>query len=186
VRLMLAPKDGWTRATLTAAVRVALPGLPALWTDRYAPTVAITEHVQARNPRCAAFDCARVSRHADLDHDQPWPRGPTDVSNLSPRCRRHHELKTRGLVTTRLLADGTVLTGMLTRITVTTGPEPRTRRGLRAREGMLTDTRFGLQHDRCARPRQSVAVDHCTQAQATAGILTSPRSRDADTPRWAS
>ena len=54
----------------------------------------------------------------------PWPRGPTAVDNLAPRHRRHHELKTRGLVRTRLNQDGSVEHTMLTGLTVTTRPEP--------------------------------------------------------------
>jgi hypothetical protein len=119
-----APAGGWTREDLVAAVRAALPGLPPLSTDGYVPTVAITEHVRAKYPRCVAYDCARISRRCDLDHDKPWPRGPTDTTNLCPRCRRHHQHKTRRLVHTTLDPDGTSTTRMLTGITVTIRPEP--------------------------------------------------------------
>jgi hypothetical protein len=95
-----------------------------LATDGYVPTAAITEHVRAKYPRCVAYDCARVSRRCDLDHDKPWPRGPTGATNLCPRCRRHHEHKTRRLVHTTLDPDGTSTTRMLTGLTVTTRPEP--------------------------------------------------------------
>ncbi len=66
---------------------------------------------------------ARQSR-CDLDHDESWPRGPTSVTNLCPRCRRHHELKTRGLVHTRLHPDGSLTTTTLLGTAVTTRPEP--------------------------------------------------------------
>ncbi|MGZ4638398.1 MAG: hypothetical protein ACXV2J_04990 [Actinomycetes bacterium] len=46
------------------------------------------------------------------------------MHNLAPRCRRHHQLKTRGLVRTRLQPDGTLVTTMLTGLHVTTRPEP--------------------------------------------------------------
>ena len=36
------------------------------------------------------------ARRCDLDHDQPWPTGPTTLANLSPKNRRHHRLKTHG------------------------------------------------------------------------------------------
>ena len=98
--------------------------LPALRCETYAPTVAITEHVRARNPRCTAYDCPTRAHRCDLDHDVPWPRGPTAVDNLAPRHRRHHELKTRGLIATRLHHDGSVEHRMLTGLTVTTRPEP--------------------------------------------------------------
>ena len=124
VRLRRAPAGGWTRATLTDAVRTELPDLPALRTDTYEPTAAITDHVRAVHPRCTSYDCARLASRCDLDHDKAWPRGPTCVTNLCPRCRRHHELKTRGLVHTRLHPDGTVTTTTLLGTRVTTRPEP--------------------------------------------------------------
>ncbi len=95
-----------------------------LQTESYEPTVAITEHVRAVHPRCTSYDCARLASRCDLDHDESWPRGPTCVTNLCPRCRRHHELKTRGLVHTRLHPDGAVTTTTLLGTTVTTRPEP--------------------------------------------------------------
>ena len=101
------------------------PARPAdLQTESYEPTVAITDHVRAVHPRCTSYDCARLACRCDLDHDKAWPRGPTSVTNLCPRCRRHHELKTRGLVRTRLHPDGAVTTTTLLGTTVTTRPEP--------------------------------------------------------------
>ena len=124
LRFRKAPSGGWTRDSLTAAVVARLPDLPPLSTESYEPTSAIEDHVRTRNPRCTAYDCARVSRRCDLDHDTPWPRGPTDVENLAPRCRRHHELKTRRLLRTRLHLDGSVTTTTLCGEAVTTRPEP--------------------------------------------------------------
>src|SRR5215210_1751252 len=94
IRLPQAPAGGWTRDLLTRSVRKALPDLPSLQTESYEPTVAITEHVRAVHPRCTSYDCARLASRCDVDHDESWPRGPTSVTNLCPRCRRHHELKT--------------------------------------------------------------------------------------------
>jgi hypothetical protein len=124
VRLPDAPAAGWTRQLLDAAVLAGLDGIPPLRSDAYAPTVAIEVHVRSRNPRCTGYDCPRSAHRCDLDHDIPWPRGPTDVANLGPRCRRQHEIKTRGLVTTRLHLDGALDTTMLTGLTITTRPEP--------------------------------------------------------------
>ncbi|MGZ4593575.1 MAG: hypothetical protein ACXV3C_06895, partial [Actinomycetes bacterium] len=44
VRLATAPAEGWTRSALVAAVRQALPRLPAVQAEGYAPTVHIAEH----------------------------------------------------------------------------------------------------------------------------------------------
>jgi hypothetical protein len=115
---------GWTRQLLDEAVRARLGDLPPLSCDSYPPTVAIAEHVRARNPRCTGYDCPRRAARCDLDHDTPWPRGPTDVINLGPRCRRQHEIKTRGLGRTQLRPDGSVDHRMLTGLTLTTRPEP--------------------------------------------------------------
>jgi len=124
VRLPRTPAGGWTRQLLDDAVTARVEDLPPLSCETYAPTVAIEEHVRARNPRCTGYDCPRRAARCDLDHDTPWPRGPTDVKNLAPRCRRQHEIKTRGLVRTRLHPDGSVDTTMLTGLVVTTRPEP--------------------------------------------------------------
>jgi len=125
VRLAKAPPGGWTRALLEAAVAARLDGLPPLSCGGYVPKVAIEEHVRARNPRCTGYDCPRQAARCDLDHDTPWPRGPTHVNNLDPRCRRQHEHKTRRLVSTRLHPDGSVeTTMMLTGLVITTRPEP--------------------------------------------------------------
>ena len=124
IRLPKAPPGGWTRDLLNDQVRKTLPDLPDLQTDSYEPTVAITDHVRAVHPRCTSYDCARLASRCDLDHDESWPRGPTSATNLCPRCRRHHELKTRGLVRTRLHPDGSVTTTTLLGTTVTTRPDP--------------------------------------------------------------
>jgi hypothetical protein len=124
VRLPKAPAGGWTRALLEAAVTARLADLRPLSCEGYVPTVAIEEHVRARNPRCTGYDCPRQARGCDLDHETSWPRGPTEVTNLGPRCRRQHEHKTRGLVRTMLHPDGSLDTTMLTGLVVTTRPEP--------------------------------------------------------------
>jgi hypothetical protein len=124
VRLPKTPPGGWTRQLLDAAVTARLEHLPALSCDTYGATTAIQEHVRVRNPRCTGYDCPRQAGRCDLDHDTPWPRGPTDATNLHPRCRRQHEIKTRGLVHTTLHPDGTLDTVMLTGLVVTTRPEP--------------------------------------------------------------
>jgi Domain of unknown function (DUF222) len=125
VNLRTRPSEGWTREQLVAAVKEALQAdPPALQTESYRPTAAIVRHVHARNPHCTSYNCPRTAARCDLDHDTPWPRGPTHADNLQPRCPRHHEHKTRRLVTTRLHPDGTVDHDLLTGLRVTTKPEP--------------------------------------------------------------
>jgi hypothetical protein len=87
--------------------------------------LALALRVRAESLGIAAAEARpRRASRCDPDHDTPWPRGPTEVTNLGPRCRRQHEIKTRGLVRTRLHPDGSVDTTMLSALTVTTRPEP--------------------------------------------------------------
>jgi len=137
VRVGVAPVAGWTRSTLDDAVRRALAraagtgtavdsgasGSAALATDRYTPTAAIADHVRANYPTCTAPICNRSARSCDLDHDEPWPRGPTAVSNLNPKSRRCHRWKTMGLWRSRMHPDGTITWTTLT-TTLTVKPEP--------------------------------------------------------------
>jgi hypothetical protein len=118
-----------TRADLHAAVRAALAAAPALSTPSYEPTEAIARHVRAEAPTCSFYDCPRQARSCDLDHDTPWPRGPTAVTNLDPKCRRHHQLKTNGLARSQLRAGpGTGARSVQWRLAggvlVTTAPQP--------------------------------------------------------------
>ncbi len=124
LRLPKAPPGGWTRDLLIGQVRDALPDLPDC---RPSPTSRRWRSPTTSEPctRAAPPMTAPASQsRCDLDHDESWPRGPTCVTNLCPRCRRHHELKTRGLVRTRLHPDGSVTTTTLLGTTVTTRPEP--------------------------------------------------------------
>lgn len=91
-----------TRTGLHAAVRSALEHPPPQSTDRYHPTIAITRHVLAEAPTCSFPDCNRRARACDLDHNDPWPRGPTAVINIDPKCRPHHQGKTHALVRSTL------------------------------------------------------------------------------------
>ncbi|GAB3254924.1 hypothetical protein GCM10027425_14700 [Alteromonas gracilis] len=73
------------------------------WTpvDHHDPPPAMREVVILRDAECAFPHCHRLSRHADLDHIEPWvdpddggPPGQTHPDNLAPLCRRHHRFKT--------------------------------------------------------------------------------------------
>ena len=70
-------------------------------THRYRPTEAMRTHVAARDRVCRGPGCQVSPVGADLDHDIPWPAGETSAANLSVKHRRHHQLKTFGLWSTR-------------------------------------------------------------------------------------
>jgi Domain of unknown function (DUF222) len=118
-----------SRTSLTAAVRQLLAEAPELQADGHDPTEAIARHVRADAPTCSFYDCPRRARSCDLDHDTPWPRGPTSVTNLDPKCRRHHNAKTLGAAGTTLTAGPgtgarTVHWTLPAGVRATTSPEP--------------------------------------------------------------
>jgi hypothetical protein len=118
-----------TRESLVAAVRQRLADAPPLEVDTHDPSEAIARHVRAEAPTCSFYDCPCQARSCDLDHDTPWPRGPTSVTNLDPKCRRHHNAKSLGIAQTRLTAGPgngprTVHWTLPGGIRVTTTPEP--------------------------------------------------------------
>jgi len=105
------------------------PGLrPPPATPGYRPTAEQDRHVRTRDRTCRQFGCTRKAVHADLDHHQPHPDGPTAVCNLCCYCRTHHRLKHQAPGWTRdLLPDATLRITTPTGITRTTrppGPEP--------------------------------------------------------------
>jgi hypothetical protein len=118
-----------SREDLVTAVRQHLATAPPLETDVHDPSEAIARHVRAEAPTCSFYDCPRQARSCDLDHDTPWPRGPTSISNLDPKCRRHHNAKTFGVMQSKLTAGPgaerrTVHWTLPSGIEVTTSPEP--------------------------------------------------------------
>jgi hypothetical protein len=48
--------------------------------------------VRARDRRCRFPGCRATARRCDLDHNTPWPAGPTSETNLCCLCRHHHRL----------------------------------------------------------------------------------------------
>jgi hypothetical protein len=125
-----------SREALVTAVHEQLADAPPLECDTHDPSEAIARHVRAAAPTCSFYDCPRQARSCDLDHDTPWPRGPTSITNLDPKCRRHHNAKTLGIMQTRLTAGPgngrrTVHWTLPAGIQVTTSPEPLPGTGLR-------------------------------------------------------
>jgi hypothetical protein len=112
------PGHGWVTAEHARAI-ITAPGSQWRWlgvdaltgralelgTDRYRPTPAMIEQVQAIDGYCRAPGCQAPARRCDLDHHVPYPHGPTTVANLGPLHRRHHNLKTAGLWSCTPLPD---------------------------------------------------------------------------------
>ncbi len=62
--------------------------------------------VAVRDGACQFPTCTRPAEQCDKDHRTPWPHGPTHGQNLWSLCRRHHRMKTAGIVTAELDHDG--------------------------------------------------------------------------------
>ncbi|QBX56254.1 HNH endonuclease [Nocardioides seonyuensis] len=84
--------------------------------DRHDPPPRMAEHVVLRDPMCVFPWCSHPSRHADLDHIEPYedpdeggPPDQTRPGNLAPLCRRHHRAKTAGGWSYQRTAPGTYL-----------------------------------------------------------------------------
>jgi hypothetical protein len=61
--------------------------------DAYEPAQALQDHLIARDVRCRFPGCTRRARVSDLDHQIPWPKGPTSARNMQALCEHHHRLK---------------------------------------------------------------------------------------------
>ena len=51
-----------------------------------------------RDGVCQFPTCTRPADRCDKDHRTPWPHGPTNGQNMWSLCRRHHRIKTAGIV----------------------------------------------------------------------------------------
>ncbi|MCX8561313.1 DUF222 domain-containing protein [Mycolicibacterium mucogenicum] len=77
-------------ATVRAVASAADLGAVA----RYRPSAAMDEFVRMRAMTCMFPGCDHPATASDIDHTIAWPAGPTHPGNLSPKCRKHHLLKT--------------------------------------------------------------------------------------------
>lgn len=91
--LAFAPGSVWERLVTDPTTGALIELSPT----RYVPSSGLRDHVVARDGVCRFPGCTVVASVCDLDHDQPWPHGPTTAVNLSAKHRRHHQLKTAGL-----------------------------------------------------------------------------------------
>ncbi|MDX1878040.1 DUF222 domain-containing protein [Mycolicibacterium sp. 141076] len=96
---------------------------------RYRPTAAMDEFVRVRAMTCMFPGCDQPATTSDIDHTIPWPAGPTHPGNLSPKCRKHHLLKTfyggPDGWSDRQQPDGTIVWTAPTGHTYTSVPESR-------------------------------------------------------------
>ena len=105
-RELAAAASTWRRL-LTDPADGHLPTAPI---RAYRPTAAVRAFVPARaGGVCAARGC--TARHdLQLDHDTPWPAGPTGAGNTVPLHQPHHDAKTCGARCHRLHPDSGALT----------------------------------------------------------------------------
>jgi hypothetical protein len=82
----------WHRLAVDAETGAAV----RLETTSYRPTAAMRAHVEAVDGTCRGPGCTVPAARCDLDHDVPWPHGPTDVANLTSKHRQHHNAHTHG------------------------------------------------------------------------------------------
>jgi hypothetical protein len=87
-------------AGLAAALKVRLEPVArgarehAQAEPRYRASRKLRHLVMARNARCTAPGCGSPAARCDLDHTREWEDGGlTCGCNLSPLCRRHHQVK---------------------------------------------------------------------------------------------
>ncbi|MEW1955252.1 hypothetical protein [Terrabacter sp. NPDC080008] len=91
-QIMLHDDSTWRRLAVDAVTGAALQ----LETGGYRPTPAMRAHVEAVDGTCRAPGCTVPAARCDLDHDIPWPHGPTAVDNLTSKHRAHHNVHTHG------------------------------------------------------------------------------------------
>jgi hypothetical protein len=92
--------------------------------DGYSPSTALDEFVRSRYLTCTFPNCDVPAEFCDLDHVVPHgDGGPTHASNLNPKCRTHHLLKTfRSGWSDAQYPDGTVVWTTPSGRTYTTKP----------------------------------------------------------------
>jgi hypothetical protein len=85
-QIMLNDDSTWRRLLVDAETGRSLQ----LETTAYRPTAAMRAHVEALDGTCRGPGCTIPAVRCDLDHDIPWPHGPTEVGNLTSKHRPHH------------------------------------------------------------------------------------------------
>jgi len=100
-RELAAKSPTWQRILTDPITGAHLP----VCADTYQPTAQMRLQLRLRHPLCAAPGCGRPTGLAaeddhilEYDHRHPDEGGRTSLWNLHRLCRRHHQLKTAGLL----------------------------------------------------------------------------------------
>jgi hypothetical protein len=91
-RMMLHPASRWRMLAVDPSTGAAT----AVGTTAYRPTASMRAVVEAVDGTCRGPGCTVPAARCDLDHDIPWPHGPTEVTNLTSKHRLHHNARTHG------------------------------------------------------------------------------------------
>ncbi len=110
--------------------------------------------VQVRSPRCEWPGCGVRSQVCDVDHDRPFPFGPTCGCNTGPLCRRHHRVKQLLMSKTRTDRGAVVWTSPTGRCWTSPPQHPAPAQ--------------------VVRPRPPMGLGHDLSPQALAELLTDP------------
>lgn len=73
---------------------------------QYRPTPAQRRALELRDGGCTFPGCRIKAAWADAHHVEPWPTGPTSLTNLTLVCRRHHGYVHRDGWAVELLEEG--------------------------------------------------------------------------------
>jgi hypothetical protein len=91
----------------------------------YRLSAAERRYILARDRHCDFPGCQMPGRLCDMDHETPFARGGrTDRSNMCPRCRRHHNLKTHGYFECEHEDAAAIWTSVASGRSYTSTPEP--------------------------------------------------------------
>jgi hypothetical protein len=95
-------------------------------TDAYQPSAELDRWMRARDRRCRFPGCRRrVPKGGELDHDRPYPAGPTSAENLVGYCTADHRGKHQAPGWQhRLDPDGTLTVTTPTGLVAVTSPPP--------------------------------------------------------------